>query len=166
VPGVVQAWLPDSVKVWLAPLSSTPVLLGLAFFGVLVFLASLVGVPYFLTRLPADYFSRRERAALGIPSQPKSLPRLLLGVVKNLLGFVLVLLGIAMLVLPGQGLLTLLIGLMLMDFPGKRRFERWVIARPAVLRTINRLRQRTGRAPIEPRASWLPPSTLPPSEGE
>jgi hypothetical protein len=158
VPGFLEAWLPESFRGWIEPLTSTPVLAGLALFSALTFVASLVGVPWFLTRLPADYFSRRERAALGIPESPKAFSRVVLRLLRNVLGYILLLLGVAMLVLPGQAILTLLIALMLIDFPGKRRFERWLIARPSVLRTINRLRRRTGRAPIEARSSWLPPS--------
>ena len=56
--------------------------------------------------------------------------------------------GLAMLVLPGQGLLTILIGLMLLDFPGKRRLERRIVARPAILAMLNRMRARRGRDPL------------------
>jgi len=53
--------------------------------------------------------------------------------------------GIAMLVLPGQGVLTIVIGIMLLDFPGKYRFERSLAARRPVLRSINWLRRRANR---------------------
>jgi hypothetical protein len=53
-----------------------------------------------------------------------------------------------MLVLPGQGLLTMLIGISLMDFPGKRAIERSIIGRPLILKSINRIRQRFGRPPL------------------
>jgi len=56
--------------------------------------------------------------------------------------------GIVMLVLPGQGILTIVIGLMLSNFPGKYRLERWLVMRPRVLRTINWLRQRSKRNPL------------------
>jgi len=68
---------------------------------------------------------------------------------KNLLGCVIVLLGIAMLVLPGQGILTIVIGLVLINFPGKYRLERWIITRGPVLRAINLIRQRSGRQPLD-----------------
>ncbi len=67
---------------------------------------------------------------------------------KNLLGYLLIVAGIAMLVLPGQGVLTILLGVILVDLPGKYRFERWIVARPLVLKSINRLRQRAGRDPL------------------
>ena len=69
-------------------------------------------------------------------------------VLKNALGLLLLACGIVMLVIPGQGLLTMLIGLMLMDFPGKRRLEARLVAVPSVRRSINWLRERAHRAPL------------------
>ena len=163
MPTWFEQWLPESVRARLLPLLSPGVLIGLGVFSVVTFVASLVGVPFFLSRLPADYFTQRERVELGIPEQSPGALRLFLRVLKNLLGVLLLLLGVLMLVLPGQALLTLLVGAFLVDFPGKRKFERWVIARPWVLSTINRLRKRTGQPPLEPRLSWFPPRvSLPP----
>jgi hypothetical protein len=53
-----------------------------------------------------------------------------------------------MLVLPGQGVLTILLGIALLDLPGKRHLERRLIALPTVLRTINKLREKFGRPPL------------------
>jgi hypothetical protein len=53
-----------------------------------------------------------------------------------------------MLVLPGQGILTMLIGISLVDFPGKRQLERKLIGQPAVLNTINRVREKFGQPPL------------------
>jgi hypothetical protein len=75
--------------------------------------------------------------------------RWIIKLVKNLLGVVFILLGLAMLVLPGQGLLTLLIGVLLLNFPGKYRFERWLIQRPSIFRAVAWLRQRAGREQLE-----------------
>jgi hypothetical protein len=60
-----------------------------------------------------------------------------------------VVLGLLMLVLPGQGLLTLLAGLLLLDLPGKRRLERRIIGSPRVLGVVNALRKRWKRPPLE-----------------
>jgi hypothetical protein len=70
---------------------------------------------------------------------------------KNLAGVVLVLLGLIMAVpgVPGQGLLTALIGLTLLSFPGKRRLERRFVRIPTLLGVINRLRARFARPPLE-----------------
>lgn len=108
--------------------------------------ATVVAVPWVVARLPVDYFSQTHRAVLP---QDQSLPGLLLMGVKNLLGAALVLMGLVMLFTPGQGLLTLLVGLLLMNFPGKYRLERALVARPGVFRGLNWLRQRRGEAPFE-----------------
>ncbi|MFO7857997.1 MAG: PGPGW domain-containing protein, partial [Ectothiorhodospiraceae bacterium] len=87
---------------------------------------------------------REERTLLRHP-----VAGLVLLIVKNALDAVLVLAGIAMLVLPGQGVLTILAGLTLMNFPGKYRVERWLMSRPAVFNAVNWLRRRAGRPPLE-----------------
>lgn len=110
-------------------------------------IATLLGVPWVVTRLPSDYFARRERGAWRAASNP--VLALVVGLLKNILGLLLVVLGLILLVTPGQGLLTLFIGLMLMNFPGKYRLERWLVGRPGVLNTLNWLRRRRGHAPFE-----------------
>lgn len=115
-------------------------------FGVFMFLATLIAIPWLLTRLPADYFIRRP-----VHDWPGRHPAVHLGLViaKNLLGIVLVLAGIAMLVLPGQGLLTVLVGIIFLDFPGKRRLERYLIRFPPILKAANWIRARAGEGPLE-----------------
>jgi hypothetical protein len=66
-------------------------------------------------------------------------------IARNLVGGILVLLGLVLIPLPGQGVLTILAGLALMDFRGKRRVEHWLILRPAVFAAINHSRLRAGR---------------------
>jgi hypothetical protein len=67
---------------------------------------------------------------------------------KNVVGYMLIVLGITMLFMPGQGLLTVLLGIILIDFPGKYRFERWLVLRKHVLRSINWLRIRANAEPL------------------
>ena len=69
---------------------------------------------------------------------------------KNMLGVALVILGIIMSLpgVPGQGLLTILLGLMLLDLPGKRGWEQKLVKRPKVLQTINQLRGKFGKPPL------------------
>jgi hypothetical protein len=110
--------------------------------------ATVVGVPWVVSRLPHDYFSRRARAVWR-RSAKEPLMALVLGVLKNILGAILLVLGLIMLVTPGQGLLTILIGLLLMNFPGKYVLERWLVLRPGVLRALNWLRRRRGQPPFD-----------------
>jgi hypothetical protein len=87
------------------------------------------------------------------PPEPPTHPvlRVLALIVKNLAGFVLIVLGAVMALpgIPGQGFLTMIIGLTLVDFPGKRSLEERILRRPWVLQAINRLRARFARPPLE-----------------
>jgi hypothetical protein len=57
---------------------------------------------------------------------------------------ILIATGILLLVLPGQGILTLLVGLVLLDFPGKYQAERWIVERKYILQSINWIRVKAG----------------------
>jgi hypothetical protein len=116
--------------------------------SVVAALGAIMAVPWLVIRLPADYFVRNERIVWQLNSG-QSLLVLVVGTLKNLLGLVLVILGLVMLLTPGQGILTLLIGFMLMNFPGKYRIERWLALRPGVLRALNWLREKQGHPPFE-----------------
>jgi hypothetical protein len=112
-------------------------LLGLTLISVVTFVVSLIGATWAVRRLPVDY----------LLSEPDHYPLALtpLRALKNLVGVVLFVLGVIMLVLPGQGLLTIIAALALMDFRGKRRLERRLMLRPRVFTAINRLRLRAGQ---------------------
>jgi hypothetical protein len=93
---------------------------------------------------PADHF--KHHAPAGQPAR-----HVLALIGRNLAGVVLIALGLVMAVpgIPGQGILTMIVGLTLIDFPGKRGLERRLIGRPHILRAINRLRARFHRPPLE-----------------
>lgn len=116
--------------------------------SVIMLIAGLLIVPWIVVRLPATYFAHRHRNERVVGRRHPVVGAVVL-VFKNAVGLVLVLAGIAMLVLPGQVILTILIGLTLLNFPGKYRLERWIVTRPAVLGPINWLRRRRGRQPLE-----------------
>lgn len=112
--------------------------------SLLLLIVTVVIFPLVIIFLPQDYFIRAERD----PShQTRSHPVVwwTLVVLKNILGFVLVLAGLAMLLLPGQGLLTILLGTTLMNFPGKYKLERRLVSQPTIAKTLNRIRSGAGR---------------------
>jgi hypothetical protein len=120
----------------------------IVFASVLMFVVSLIVLPIVVIYLPHDYFtSRTPRFAYLQNTHP--VIRWLVLVVKNLIGGLLVAAGLIMLVTPGQGLLALLVGVMLLDVPGKRTVERRVLHRPALLRMINSIRDKAGRPPLD-----------------
>lgn len=113
-----------------------------------MFVGTLLAIPCIVIRIPEDYFTRESRhGEAGTPRHPAV--RLLLVILKNLAGVVFILAGIPMLVGPGQGVLTILIGVMLLDFPGKYRLERSIIRRHPVHRTVNWIRAKADRPPLK-----------------
>ena len=115
-------------------------------FSVATFVGTLVMVPILVTRLPQDYFVEGHRPR---PLSDHLVLHWTLMALKNLLGIALVLLGLLLLVLPGQGLLTLIAGLAITNYPGKYALERWLAMRPRVLPALNWLRARHGKPPLE-----------------
>ncbi len=120
----------ETILVWLGVLS------------VVMFLATLIAVPFVVARIPTDYFIRAHKPRRQTPRSPSQLLWLVL---KNVLGVILLLAGLAMLILPGQGVLTMLLGVMLMNFPGKYELERYIIQQPTVLKALNWMRSRAKR---------------------
>lgn len=114
----------------------------------LMFVASLLAVPWLLVRLPSDYFVRqRHYVDRWLPAHPSW--RIIVLALKNVCGVVFVLAGVAMMVLPGQGVLTILIGLMCLDFPGKFALERRFVRLPPVVGAIDWMRTKAGRPKLE-----------------
>lgn len=116
--------------------------------SMIIFVGTLIVVPWALVRLPSGYFRRDRERRIPMPALHPLLRAVLL-VLKNLLGGMFVILGVAMIVLPGQGLLTILIGMLLLDFPGKYKVERYFVSRKPVLQSINWLRRRARRPPLQ-----------------
>jgi hypothetical protein len=108
---------------------------------------SVIVVPLLIALLPSDYFLGDEAPEMRW-QRAHPLARRTLRVLRNLLGVLLVIAGVVMLVLPGQGLLTMLVGLGLVEFPGKRRAEVWFVSRRGVLRALNWIRARARRPPL------------------
>ena len=113
--------------------------------SLVTFVAVLAIVSWVVVRIPADYFAGPRRPDKNNIHRHPPVARLLLLIVKNIIGGVFVLAGFVMLVLPGQGVLTIMLGIALMNFPGKFQLERWIVTRRPTLWLINRLRRRRGR---------------------
>lgn len=127
------------------------ILVWLGIFSVVTFAGSLLLIPFLCVRMGRDYFMpHRDHEATLAGRHP--VIRWSGLVLKNLIGLLLIAAGIAMLVLPGQGVLTILIGIVFLNFPGKRALELRLIRLPGVLRAINAIRARANHVPLE-----LPP---------
>lgn len=128
-----------------ASLTWARVLFGAVLFVVSVSL-SLVIVGIVMVKIPANYFSSDYQHDF-LPNS-SWLTRWGAVVGKNIAGLALVIAGIVMLVGPGQGILTILIGLILMDIPGKRPLEARLIKRPVILAAVNNFRAKYNKPPL------------------
>lgn len=101
-----------------------------------------------MVKIPENYFSSHYEQDF-MPNS-RFLVRWGAVIAKNLLGLFLVILGIILSLpgVPGQGLLTILLGLIMLDIPGKRPLEARIIKRPTILAAINSLRARFNKPPL------------------
>ena len=127
----------NALFLWFAAHPS--VLVGLGVSSIFIFILSLLGVSWFIAQIPEDYFLTTKRSPSGLEKKTPVL-RLLLLIGKNFLGVCLIAGGLLMLVLPGQGLITIITGLLLIDYPGKFQLEQKIVSMPSVLRTLNWIR--------------------------
>ncbi len=113
--------------------------LGVASVSAACFLASIIAIPWLVSRTPTDYFVREQGPQGSV----------LVRVLRNLAGLALLITGVAMLVLPGQGLLSILLALTLLDFPGKQALLRRLVVKKGVAKALQWLRDKTHKPPFE-----------------
>jgi len=120
--------------------------------GIGLFLASLAisfgAIAFVMVKIPPNYFSSHYKRDF-LPGSPW-LVRWGAVIAKNIFGVFLVILGIILSLpgVPGQGILTILLGLIMLDIPGKRPLEAKIIERPTVLAALNRLRAKYDKPPL------------------
>ena len=124
------------------------VLIGLGASSILIFIISILGISWFVAQIPEDYFLSSKRK----PSkwqENKPILRLVVLFGKNIIGFSLIIGGLLMLVLPGQGLLTIVTGLLLINYPGKYKLEQKLVTIPSVFRALNWIRVKANKPPLK-----------------
>ncbi len=140
----MTTWLSD---LW-ASMTLGNVLLGVGLFLVSL-LISFAAIGVVMVKIPANYFSTHYKQDF-LPDSPW-LVRWSAVILKNILGLILIIIGIILSLpgVPGQGILTILLGLIMMDIPGKRPLEAKIIQRPTVLAAVNKLRERYDKPPLQ-----------------
>ena len=95
-----------------------------------------------LVRLPADYFINRVATECQYGRA--------LFTLRNSAGLIVIVFGLILLLplVPGPGLAIVLLGLSIMNFPGKTKMEIRILKFPKVLHAINAIRKRFGREPF------------------
>jgi len=126
---------------------------GLAILSAALAIATAAAGFAILMTLPEDHFLRNEEETPS--AKPRRAIHVILLVLKNFLGACIVVVGAIMSLplVPGPGLVMLIIGLSLMSFPGKRKLELTILRAPLALGAINWLRSKGGRPSLR-----LPPT--------
>ena len=115
------------------------VLISLGASSILIFIISILGISWFVAQIPENYFlSSKREPSKWLRQKPFLRLAVLFG--KNVIGYSLIMGGLLMLVLPGQGLLTIVTGLLLINYPGKYKLEQKLVAVPAVFKALNWIR--------------------------
>ena len=120
------------------------VLVWAGFFSLIILFLSAVSVPFIINMLSEDYFVReKRRSSLKTPLQYFLFTVTM--IIKNLTGILLFLSGFLMLFVPGQGLLTIFISLMFIDFPGKWELQKNAVRNHKIHSVLNWIRRRGHR---------------------
>jgi len=139
----------DVINSFFAWFSNNPeILIGLGISSVFIFIISIIGISWFVAQIPEDYFlSAKRKPAKWIERKP--ILRLLILFGKNIVGLSLIFGGLLMIVLPGQGLLTIITGLLLINYPGKFRLEQKIVGIPSVFKSLNWIRIKANKPPLK-----------------
>lgn len=117
---------------------------------------------YIITQMDKRYFIRnsiivnktdKKNVDAGPIAPPplsanKSSITFVINISRIIIGVFLLLCGIVMLVLPGQGLITMIIGLSLLPFPGKNKIVKKLLARRSVRNSLNWVRYKAKKEPF------------------
>ena len=115
-----------------------------AVLGVLLLVTSLVATPWLVARLPKDYLIKA-----GLRQKPRGVIHTVLYYARAILGLILVVFGLVLMLTPGPGLVVLIVGISLAEFPGKQRLLVSIATQPSVLKSLNWMRTRRGKQPFE-----------------
>lgn len=126
----------DEIIIWVSSISF------------ITFVGTLAAIPFIIIRLPSDYFIKDQNLARRCCANRPVLKTLLV-ILKNVLGIIFMIMGFIMLFIPGQGILTMLIGYSLLDFVNMRGPVYKIVKRPSVYQFINRIRVKNDKEPIE-----------------
>lgn len=138
----------ERLSSWLEPPHARTLALAVLIVGASLAICAAV-VLRLLLHLPADYLQGRDPGPL-FPTRSRAASAVV-RVGQTVIGLVLIVAGAFASIpgVPGPGLLMVLTGLLLLEVPWRHRLGRQVLRRPAIRRTINRLRRRFGRHPLE-----------------
>ena len=123
-----------------------PALKWLGLVSTATFFLSLLIIPWLIGRLPQDFFLHLHEPRIREDEHPVIF--ILFRFLRYSLGAILLLSGLLMLFLPGQGILTMILGLSLLDFPGKRKAVDSLLDLHSVQHGLNWIRKKEHKDPF------------------
>ena len=139
-----------SEKIILWSSMNSDLLFFLGSLSIFILIISVLMMVLIISFLPEDYFKSENRNLISsVQNSRYPLIKLLVLITKNFFGILLLLSGILMLVLPGQGILTIITGLVFIDYPGKYKFERKLLRQKGVINSINWIRSRLSKPSLK-----------------
>ena len=116
--------------------------------SLLVFSLSLLSLPWLVAMIPEDYFLSQKRKRAILKNEFFG-TWIVIFILKNSIGLLLVTGGVLMLFLPGQGVLTIIAGLIMTDYPGKFELERRIVSNKKILEKLNWLRNKANQPSLK-----------------
>ena len=114
----------------------------------LVFSLSLLSLPWLVAMIPEDYFLSQKRKRTILENEGFG-TWIIIFILKNSIGLLLITGGVLMLFLPGQGVLTIIAGLIMTDYPGKFELERRIVSNKKILEKLNWLRNKANQPSLK-----------------
>ena len=116
-------------------------------------IAYFIVISYIIIRMDKEFFLDKNFLTDNISKNTHLRPinssvTYVVKIAKIIFGVFLLVCGIVMLVLPGQGLITMLIGLSLLPFPGKNKLEQNLLSRKSVRSSLNWIRVKANKEPF------------------
>ena len=136
----------SEILLWI--IGNQEILITIGLVSAVVFFASLVSLPWLVAMIPTDYFMSKKRQRSPWKEKFPAI-WLFMFIGKNIIGYLMLFAGALMLFLPGQGLLTMVAGLLMVDYPGKFSLERRIALTPSILSKLNWFRSKAKKPPLQ-----------------
>ena len=137
----MEEWISKDTLLWVSTISGVGLI------------AMAIVTPWLIVRMPEDFFSNPQRYD-WLKRKPVMI-RIPVRILKNLLAIALVVVGIVMFLTPASGLFPILLGVVLADVPGKAKLQRWILCRKTIRKSMNWLRRKFHRKPVQMPAAKL-----------
>lgn len=117
--------------------------------SVLSFAIGLICVPWLINKLDDDFFTlQNHKKRIRKRREQHPLMMVVAMIIRHCAGFILLVAGLTMLFIPGQGVLTILAALVLMEFPGKYRLVMAIVRQKRIRRVLDWIRKKGDREPF------------------